>query len=357
MYRGAHIVRGKAAKRDVALGRIYATIEIEAKTETPIHIGSGKEAPKVRNPKLLQAIQREIDRYTRNQATLEEVIRNLEKLDIDIEIISQTQRYGDTPAIPGTSLKGAVRSRLELLFKTVDNQVYSCFRHSSNAPAPAKKGTHGWRHQRIWKTAQDYRGSPCTVKEYEYFEDIQVCTVCNIFGAPGLKSRIYFGNLTAEEAETVVLEIKVKDNIIAVHEFIDRGATLNGEIIVRGLELEELGLVAIASNMNKDKPILIGRYKYRKLETKDTQTGRTAQQWVGRIAIKPKQMDIPVTAKTALDIINKLGISHEKSRNIVRLSTDSLAKLLKLAEDRARERFGKYIEEVDEVAELEKLQV
>ena len=56
------------------------------------------------------------------------------------------------PAIPGTSLKGAARSRLELVTRdTGKGKVVAEFLYDSGPLyAPPRQGSHGWRHARIW---------------------------------------------------------------------------------------------------------------------------------------------------------------------------------------------------------------
>ena len=53
------------------------------------------------------------------------------------------------PAIPGSSLKGAVRSRIELA--SIGDRVPAVFLYDSGAlKALPEVGVHGWRHARIW---------------------------------------------------------------------------------------------------------------------------------------------------------------------------------------------------------------
>lgn len=169
-------------------------------------------------------------------------------------------RYGGVPCIPGSSLKGTCRARIELLTRAADNTVPVGFRQATPPPAsrPAK-GTHGWRHFRIWEPATwEDRGPDCDATKGG-----SVCAACDIFGAPGLSSRVFFGNLAAERgAQVYELELDYGERVEAV----GPGAVFRGEASFSWLRPFELGLVLIGLGAKEDgsfAKILLGKSKYR----------------------------------------------------------------------------------------------
>jgi len=171
------------------------------------------------------------------------------------------------PAIPGSSLKGAVRSRIELA--SSGGRVPAAFLYDSGAlKALPRVGVHGWRHARIWCESvfeERVRGAGYTVLE-------------DIMGVAGgwleaIGSRVYFGDLklvSRHSCEVVVLDHN------EVVQAIPRDAVFEGEILVQNLEMDELGLLfyGLAQDKrlycNHDPLMLLGAFKYRCRVRQDT---------------------------------------------------------------------------------------
>lgn len=350
------VIRSSPTRRDLVLSKgIYGSLEIHARTETLLHIGCGGETLSI-PPQMIDTAKRIVNASTSRRVDVGYIIRELSRLitrqGLGVKIYSNT-RYNDRPVIPGTSLKGAIRSRLELLFKEADDNVPSCFRLAgSPRSGPAPKGTHGWRHQRIWSSSLENRESSCSTTGAEYWEDIRVCIVCDMFGAPGLRSRINFSNLEpVEDVKVMRVGVLIRDRPI-LFEFIDKNSMFKGVVSLEGLSLEELGLLSIAMRLLEDKPILIGRFKYVRHRVK--RDNNVVEEWFGRLNIKPIGLRIPFYADHTVSLLKENNIGYTR-KGMELVVEDDVVKLLKLAEETAKTRYGKYLREVDEIEELEKL--
>ena len=352
----AKVIRNTPTRRDLVLSKgIYGSLEIHAKTEALLHIGIGGEAPDI-PPHIIDTAKKIISTNMSRGVDIGYTIRELSRLitrqGLGAKIYSTT-RYGNRPVIPGTSLKGAVRSRLELLFKEANGNVPSCFRLAGPSRSePAPKGTHGWRHQRIWPSSLENRESSCNVIGAEYWEDMKVCIVCDMFGAPGLRSRVNFGNLEPVDGVKVVeAQVLVEDGRIPF-EFIDKNSAFKGIISLEGLSLEELGLLSIAMRLLEDRPILIGRFKYVKHRVR--RNNIEVEEWFGRLNIKPVRLRIPFYANYALNLLEGNNIGYTRKGMEFVVESDAV-KLLELAERTAKMKYGNYLGEINEVEEVEKL--
>ena len=178
-------------------------------------------------------------------------------------------RYADRPCIPGSSLKGTVRSRLELSFTAVNRWVRSCFHRAGKPPAP---GQPGRVHFELWKPATEesrvigFRGRKpvrdrvCDATKV--FDRVRVCVVCDLLGAPGLASRVLFGNLEHRKGRLIKLELDGHEKLWAF----EPGSTFEGDVAFVGLREEELGLLLVGLGATEDgnfNPILMGKSKYR----------------------------------------------------------------------------------------------
>jgi len=349
-------MRGSPTRRDLVLSRgIYGSLEIHAGTRTLLHIGVGGESLSI-DPHIINNVKKIVFTSISREVNIDYIIKELSRLiarhGLGAKIYSIT-RYNDRIVIPGTSLKGAVRSRLELLFKAVNYEVPSCFRLAGPArSSPAPKGTHGWRHQRIWPSSLENREPSCNVSATEYWEDIKVCIVCDMFGAPGLRSRVNFGNLEPiSEVGAIRVGVLIKNRPI-FFEFVDKDSMFKGVISIEGLSLEELGLLSIAMRLLEDKPILIGRFKYVKHRVK--KDNNVAEEWFGRLDIKPVRLRIPFYAEHSANLLKENNIGYTR-KGVELVVENDVIRLLKLAEDTAKKKYGAYLGEIDEVEELRKL--
>lgn len=350
------VIKRKPTRRDQVLaGDVYGSLEIVANTLSLLHIGAGGEQISI-PLQVVNALRKILDTAISRGLSVDYIVSEVSKIiyqhGFGKESFS-TIRYGDKIVIPGSSLKGAVRSRLELLFTAVNNEVPSCFRVVEGfAPQPAPKGGQGWRHQRVWSSSLENRGRGCDATSATYWEDIQVCIVCDMFGAPGLRSRIDFGNLEPlNNVRLIRADILIRGRSVSF-EFIDKNSSFKGVVLLNGLSLKELGLLSIAMRLLEDKPILIGRFKYVKHRLRID--NNFLSEWFGRLKINGLKLRIPFYAENSIKILDENNIQYRRA-GIEFIVDNDLEKLLRLAEEEARREYGKYLGKIDEVEMVEKL--
>ncbi len=166
------------------------------------------------------------------------------------------------PAIPGSSLKGAARSRLELATRdTGRGSVVAGFLYDSGGvvtrlPPP---GVHGWRHARIWCESlaeQRVIESSPTVGEELYGMARPELSL----GSKALFSTLY----PVGEVRCEVVELDHGETLCAV----TRGAVFRGYVDAVNVSLEELGLLLYSLGLDKllcggEPRLLMGYSKYR----------------------------------------------------------------------------------------------
>lgn len=173
-----------------------------------------------------------------------------------VKDVNAFMRIGNKPAIPASSVKGNVRSRIELSFKPKNGKVRSCFIRSSHLLREPKKGEHGWRHYRIWKDSLSFDRRAC-----DYTRDGEVCLVCDIFGTTGLQGLVFFSDFIGD-CKLEIVELPHGEKV----EVAPPGSSFVGEVIFRNLKPEEVGLLLFGMGIRDEKvgrPVLLGKYKYR----------------------------------------------------------------------------------------------
>lgn len=305
MYRKVNVLRRVFSSRCDERNRLSFKIKVKAENKSWLHIGTGS---------VKLEFSKNIPEY------IDELIRegrlapdNL-KMAIDRGTITisydyyECTRYNGKVVIPGSSLKGVCRSRIELLHRADDKgYVGSCFIRATAPRIQApKKGTHGWRHYIVWDDVLgENRGPPCQATGKEYYEDIMVCSTCDVFGTSGLASKVFFGNLISGNAETVKLTLDFNERIEAV----EPGAVFEGDITFTSCSLVEVGLVFIGLNLHDPgKPILMGKNKYRSRLVVDGPSYVRGKRIVfGIVNLEVTKIMVPYRFKGYLD--NVVGIN------------------------------------------------
>lgn len=156
------------------------------------------------------------------------------------------------PYLPASSLKGAIRSRLEYKFIPKNGTTHSCYIATS---LEEYDKSFIVKHINFWGEDVSLFRRPCNI---ELTKD--VCIVCDMFGSLGLSSRVDFTN--AMPIGEIKMEIKVEygQNL----RVIPPNSRFKFEIFCRNFSLEELGLLFAAMELYTNSPILIGRFKYRR---------------------------------------------------------------------------------------------
>ena len=167
------------------------------------------------------------------------------------------------PTVPASSVKGNVRSRLELSFRAKNGRVRSCFVRASPLALEPRTGTHGWRHFKLWSGAlAEDRGRPC-----DHTRGAPVCLLCDLFGTAGLKGLVGFSDLVGEDVGLEPLDLEHDVRVLAA----PRGSKFSGSVSFSNLKPEELGLVLLGMGIRDSRTgrtVLLGRFKYRKYVAK-----------------------------------------------------------------------------------------
>jgi len=269
--RQVQVRRERATRRDLAdpearlVGRLRLVCEVLREVDgwpNFLHMGSGALE--------LSYDERAVRELAVRAADVRDFIRILQSQPEAVKAEHmEVVRYADRPCIPGSSLKGTVRSRLELSFTAVNRRVRSCFHRAGKPPA---SGQPGRVHFELWKPATEesrvigFRGrKPVRDRVCDatrVFDRVRVCVVCDLLGAPGLASRVLFGNLEHRKGRLIKLELDGHEKLWAF----EPGSTFEGDVAFVSLREEELGLLLVGLGATRDgsfNPILMGKSKYR----------------------------------------------------------------------------------------------
>jgi len=315
--------------------RLSGTLVLEAEAKSYLHIWSGRARVDLdlsgMRPDMPRAeLERDLERRAGELAR--------RAIVEPAELVS----YGEQLVIPGSSLKGAIRARLELLGKDAG----ACFAIQGRRDYRPAKGQHGWRHYALWRdAAEPPRRQACGN-----------CITCDLFGSPGKCSRIFFGNLKLRGApEDWVEELKLDhgERVMAI----EPGALFEGQISFLGLQPEELGLLAFGMRLHEGKPILIGKSKYRRRVRQDT--GKEKEVTFGRLLLRAVELRLtPWCRRQAEELAREAGVSftldqESGGQEEVVFSGEGLAGLLRHLVERAKQAYKGFNYDFDELSRLE----
>lgn len=334
MQQRAEVERGPIKSRQ-EVNPLTGIMQVEIKVcskqdqddaESYFHIGSGDIEISYER----QKIENETRRITQHKKPITE--RDIEIMAelINIENYASFQKMEEPedkePAlvIPGSSVKGNIRARIELTLAPRNGRAISCLTNQKILSSEPPRGAHGWRHYRIWKGSLSlFRGARC-----EATKSNKVCVVCNIFGAPGLGSRVNIGTFYAKPpAYTEKLEYR-GERIIAAKP----GTVFTGNIAFRGLSIDELGLLMLGMGQEPNGPriVLMGKHKY----------AAFAEKLMGRILYNLVKVQISKDCAGEAGI--KPGATYEG---------ENLSELISTCLSSASQKYGEYIRVVDEHTE------
>lgn len=195
---------------------------------------------------LYQVIEEYLKRPYQNQGfqkLVSEVDLKLKSL-VKMKPSHKLSRYDMRVVIPASAVKGAVRSRIEYKL----SPKVSCYSVEQEKLPP--KNFYE-RHLKFWgDDVVNPRGS-CN-----FISDGKVCMVCDLFGAPGLASRIYFSDLEMISGNVIKLQDLNVEVVAPNSEF---KSTIN----IINCDLVDLGLLFLGLELYSKSPILLCAYKYR----------------------------------------------------------------------------------------------
>ncbi len=265
MPTSVEVLRNKPRSRD-RLDGLTGRLNIMLRTcsrslgdpvDSYLHVGSGFRK--------LVIDEKELRRRASQARRRDELNRLVEDFSRRIEEdYSEFVMRSRTPVIPGSSVKGNVRSRLELSFKPKDGKIRCCFiRATKNPLKPPQPGVYGWRHFRIWQDSLKFIRDGDEACDYTDEKPEGVCLLCDLFGTAGLAGLIEFSDLVGTGVNLVKVDLPTGEKLLAV----PPGETFEGSVTFRILKPEELGLLLYGMGMRDSRlgrPVLLGKLKYRR---------------------------------------------------------------------------------------------
>lgn len=237
--------RPPTPRNEASPERLYGVLTVEVRVESErFFVGSGK--PRLKLPEL-------------QPEWLENPSMAVMKIVNDMKFGAESfTRYGvaarERPYIPGGTVKGNIRSRIELSAVPKDGEVMACF-------SVLRPGRSSHRHQKIYSESLKYQRDRC-----DYTRENRVCPVCDIFGSPGLGSRVFFTDFPCvDKCEGEEFEEQVGPGTMRI-EVLGSGAVFRGEVAVSWLRPVELGVILWGMGVHEigewGETVLMGRLRY-----------------------------------------------------------------------------------------------
>lgn len=312
--------RDRSSFRDLC-GSINVSIIVDVNSY--LHVGTGKETFKVDVKKLKEL-------YVK-RGIIDASLLKIALATTDYQCFASTSKG---IVIPGSSVKGNVRARLELSFHGFQGNVRSCF-IKSGIVRGTPIGASGWRHQKVWsETIFENRGFPCDFTRID-----SVCLLCDLFGTFGLKSLIDFSDfIGSNNVKLEALDLPYGIKVYAAAP----GSTFNGRIDFMSLRDYELGLLLLGMGVMDNRigrSVILGRFKYRS-SIGGRKFGRVKYR-IDRLTLNKFSSELSIGS---LQIMPETAISDEKIDELCKLLVDSSLK-----------RFENEVKMVNEVEALDRL--
>jgi len=257
------VARGKPRPRDRfegLAGRLEVRLRACSKelgdlVDSYLHVGAGALRLVIDEARLWQRAA-----AARYRQQLERLVSELSgEIQLDY---AQFSVLAGRPAVPGSSVKGNVRSRLELSLAPKDGVVRCCLIRAAEEPLePPPPGEHGWRHFRIWAQALGFEREPAC--SYTEEGEGQVCLCCDLFGTAGLQGLVEFSDFIGENVRIEHVDLPTGEKLEAARP----GSVFAGRISFRNLKSWELGLLLYGMGLRDSRvgrPVLFGKVKYRR---------------------------------------------------------------------------------------------
>jgi CRISPR-associated RAMP protein (TIGR02581 family) len=184
----------------------------------------------------------------------------------DLPVLKDEQ---DRPFIPGSSLRGAVRSHVERIVRTLEPTAG----HGKGSCNPLEISGDTGDHACVTDT-QKQEWAKSTNEGTSLAQNVwdSSCRVCRVFGSPWLASRVRFTDLTCinsarAEVRNGVAINREKETVENKYDFetVPAGARFGLEILADNLDGPELGLLWLGVEELRRGQILVGGFKGRGL--------------------------------------------------------------------------------------------
>ena len=186
-------------------------------------------------------------------------------------VVHRMNEYMGKLVIPGSTVKGLVRTRLEL---SLDQACYVVDRNSNNYSPRYREIFHNPRPKR--------RDDP----------QKHVCPVCDLLGNMGLGSRVSFSDLVMTQGKVEYVNVRGQ-----LYESAAKGSRFEGKVVYHSLKPVDLGMLLYGLGFRakggklEGKVMLMGRFKF-----EDRRFGRV------RFSLKEQRQDY---VKALEEFVNK----------------------------------------------------
>lgn len=191
---------------------------------------------------------------------------SLEPVGTDLPVIKDEEGY---PCIPGSSVKGVVRSEVEKILRTFGmlgkklrniEKIWACDVFDNRCVDEKKK------NEIKNECIENNR-----INEAKFTEELwkETCTACRIFGSPWMASRVYFKDMYLNNKDLYSFEIRdgvaidrdtgtAKSGFKFDYEIVSAGSVFKLYIILENLEEWEVGLLGLVLKRWENGEIAIG---------------------------------------------------------------------------------------------------
>ncbi|WP_448578444.1 RAMP superfamily CRISPR-associated protein [Thermosphaera sp.] len=331
-------------------------MEVDIKSIGYLHIGSEPfsiPASLAHHVKQLVSKKGQVDNSIVDESIVDEISRMMDSAQPEFATLKEKL------VIPGASVKGNIRARLELSFVPLNNKVRSCFRVSDY-----ETYDRGWRHAEIWKEAvHQNREQPCSLtsggkrdratgghrhveKKGAGLEETQkVCIICDMFGAPGLAGLVEFTDFLGPPAsDKTVEELRLPYGVKL--KAAKPGSVFSGQIYFKNLSPVKLGLLFYGMGLRDDcegRTVLLGKYKYRRYGKGGHVLG-VVKYSLKRLALSKLSKPSRESQVPSIDLQPGEEVSGDRLKAIVKTLVETV-----------KNEFKEELQDIDEVGRLEQL--
>lgn len=202
---------------------------------------------------------------------------SLEPVGTDLPVVKTREGL---PYIPGSSIKGVLRSELERMLKTLDSQkiklkgnkqIWACNIFEEREKCiPQRKGANPDRRSK--KELEEESKENGKINEEKFTQKIieNSCTACSLFGSTEIASRIYFKDTFLSDKSTHI-KTEIRDGVAIDrdtgtakkgakfdYEIVPSGSRFKFEAILENVEPWEVGLLGLVLKSWERGEIAIG---------------------------------------------------------------------------------------------------
>jgi len=180
--------------------------------------------------------------------------KKLEKIADLIKPMSSIILIEDEPYIPGSTLKGMIRFRVEHSFKPDKNgKIYSCFIKQAH---PEIK-----ENIKNFLIKFGYFPNEVEARQNEDIRSDQFCKVCDLFGNSNLASRVIISD--AKPLNEIKLEeLNISEKWNDIRRVIPPKSQFKFTINLNNGDMEDLALLYLGMNLHNDGTLLLGMNKF-----------------------------------------------------------------------------------------------